>query len=86
MDINDLYNKVAQGVDENWSDLYKMRYIYLAVGKYLIKNTDFFYSVDKKLGNQNLNISELSNIYNDEKNSGDLKVICKSAALILKYL
>lgn len=86
MDINDLYNKVAQGVDEKWSDLYKMRYIYLTVGKYLIKNTDFFYSVDKKLGNQNLNINELSNIYNDEKNSGDLKVICKSAALILKYL
>ena len=86
MDINDLYNKVAQGVDEKWSDLYKMRYIYLTVGKYLIKNTDFFYSVDKKLGSQNLNINELSNIYNDEKNSGDLKVICKSAALILKYL
>ena len=29
MDINDLYNKVTQGVDEKWSDLYKMRYIYL---------------------------------------------------------
>lgn len=86
MDINDLYNKVTQGVNEKWSDLYKMRYIYLTVGKYLIKNTDFFYSVDKKLGSQNLNINELSNIYNDEKNSGDLKVICKSAALILKYL
>ena len=85
--IQDLINEVVTKVDKNWPTIYKVRYIYLEIGKRLYKDVDFFFSVDGKLGEANLSISEIRDIYNS--NLGRyvgkyLGVICKSASYILK--
>lgn len=82
-----LINNVINGIPEDWPTIYKIRYIYLEIGKQLYKDVDFFFSADGKLGEANLGISELKEIY--EHNIGRtvntyLRVICKSASYILK--
>lgn len=84
MTVNQLIDIVLSGVDNSWSTLHKIRYVYVSLGKLLRKNTDFFFSVDHKLGEQNLSADEIERIYTDDKSSGDLKVICRSAAYILQ--
>ena len=82
-DINTLIDEVVSNVHDDWPTLYKIRYVYLAVGKELMRDTDFFLSVDGKLGEANLSSQEIIDIYNSEKGRG-LAVICKSASSILK--
>ena len=82
-DINNLIDEVVSNVKDEWPILYKIRYVYLAVGKQLMRDTDFFLSVDGKLGNANLSNQEIIDIYNSDKGRG-LAVICKSASSILK--
>lgn len=82
-DINNLIDEVVSNVKDEWPTLYKIRYVYLAVGKQLMRDTDFFLSVDGKLGNANLSNQEIIDIYNSDKGRG-LAVICKSASSILK--
>jgi len=86
--INKLINNVIQGVHDDWPTIYKIRYIYLEIGKHLFKDSDFFFSVDKKLGEANLSIEEIKDIYKSEIGRtnfrSNLKVICKSASYILK--
>ena len=84
MTVNQLIDIVLSGVDNSWPTLHKIRYVYVSLGKLLRKNTDFFFSVDHKLGEQNLSADEIERIYTDDKSSGDLKVICRSAAYILQ--
>lgn len=84
MTINEAVDFIIKGVKDEWSALEKIRYVYLELGKILYKNTDFFFSVDNKLGDKNLTIEEIEKIYDDKKDSGDLKVICRSAAYILQ--
>lgn len=84
MTINEAVDFIIKGVKEEWSALEKIRYVYIELGKILYKNTDFFFSVDNKLGDKNLTIEEIEKIYDDKKDSGDLKVICRSAAYILQ--
>ncbi len=84
MTINEAVDYIINGVKEEWTVLEKIRYVYLELGKILYKNTDFFFSADKKLGDKNLTIEEMEQIYEDKKDSGDLKVICRSAAYILQ--
>lgn len=84
MTINEAIDYIIKGVKEEWNGLEKIRYVYLELGKILYKNTDFFFSADKKLGDKNLTIEEMEQIYEDKKDSGDLKVICRSAAYILQ--
>lgn len=86
MTINEVVEKVVNSVDKNWSTLEKIRYVYLSVGKMLSKYTDFFFSVDNKLGNQQLTISQIEEVYEDDKREGDLRVICRSAAYILQRI
>ena len=85
--INRLIDEVVSGIKNNWPMTYKIRYIYLEVGKRLYKDVDFFFSADGKLGEDNLSISEIKDIY--DSNIGRrvgkyLRVICKSASYILK--
>lgn len=84
-DINMLIDGIVSNVHDDWPTLYKIRYVYLAVGKELMRDTDFFLSVDGKLGSANLSSQEIINIYNSEKGRG-LAVICKSASSILKMV
>lgn len=85
MNINEIVNKIVLGVKKDWPALYKIRYAYLELGRYLQKNTDFFFSVDKKLGENNLSFSEIAELYNGESVIST-SVICKSSSLILKMI
>lgn len=86
--IDELVNIVIKNIDPSYTTLEKIRYVYLSVGKYLQKDTDFFLSLDGKLEELNLDSDELFRIYNDDKTIQTEqtwnKVICKSAALVLK--
>lgn len=83
MNINEIINNIVNSVDRTWPKLYQIRYAYVELGKYLQKNTDFFFSVDKKLGENNLTYDEIAAIYNEEVVLST-EVICKSASVILK--
>lgn len=86
--INDLVNLVTSKVNPEWPTIYKIRYVYLEIGKHLYKDADFFFSADGKLGSANLSVSEIKEIYYSELgrtvNDKYLRVICKSASHILK--
>jgi len=85
--IKELVNEVIAGVRDDWSMIYKIRYIYLEIGKRFYKDVDFFFSADGKLGEVNLSIPEIKDIYNSNlgrKVGKYLRVICKSASYILK--
>ena len=86
MTVEELSKKVIDSIDDSWSTIEKIRYVYLEVGKFVEKYTDFFYSVDKKLGEKQLSLDKIKDIYDDEKKSGDLKVICRSAAFLLQHI
>ena len=58
-DINILIDNVVSNVHDDWPTLYEIRYVYLAVGKKLMRDTDFFLSVDEKLGDANLSNQEI---------------------------
>lgn len=85
--INQLIDTVISGIQEDWPTIYKIRYIYLEIGRCLYKDVDFFFSADGKLGEANLSVSEIKEIYNHNigRSVGKyLRVICKSASYILK--
>ena len=86
MNVNELIEKVVSSVKSEWTTLEKIRFVYLETGKYLSKNTDFFFSMDGKLDDNNLSLKDLADIYNDDKLVESTKVICKSSALILKKI
>lgn len=85
MNINEVVNEIVLSVKKEWPTLYKIRYVYVILGKYLQKNTDFFFSVDKKLGNFNLSFEEVYSIYNEEVVLST-HVICKSASILMKIV
>lgn len=85
MNINEIINNIVNSVNPDWPVLYKIRYAYVELGKYLQKDTDFFFSVDNKLGENNLSFQEISDIYNDEVVLST-SVICKSASKLLKMV
>ena len=86
MTINDAVEITLNGINPEWSDLEKIRYVYVTIGGLIQKHTDFFFSVDNKLGDANLSLEEIKDIYKDKKDTGDLKVICRSAAYILERI
>lgn len=73
-----------------WDKLQMMRFVYLEMGKYLEKNTDFF--LNDKLDELSLSKEERDAVYNDnlllisdnDKRNKVYQVICKSAAYFLK--
>lgn len=85
--VNKIIEEAISGIKKDWPTIYKIRHIHLSVGKRLYKDADFFFSVDNKLGEDNLTIAEIKNIYYSNmgrKVRNELKVICKSASYILK--
>lgn len=86
MRVQDLIRKVILGIDKEWSIDTIIRFVYTECGKEMSKNTDFFFSLNNKLENQNLSYEEIEEIYNDDKKNGDLEVICKSSCHILKQI
>lgn len=86
MTINDAVKITLDGVNPEWSTLEKIRYVYVTIGGLIQKYTDFFFSVENKLGEKNLSLDEIKRIYRDKKETGDLKVICRSAAYILERI
>lgn len=86
MNVNEIVNRVVFSVKKEWSTLEKIRFVYLETGKYLVKDTDFFFSMDGKLDDYNLSLEELAYIYNNENPLESNKVICRSSALILKKI
>lgn len=85
MDVNDIIERIVNDVNPDWPTIYKIRYVYIALGKKLQKNTDFFFSLDKKLGSKNMSFEEVESAYNSD-GLGDVSVICKSSSLILKEI
>lgn len=88
--IEKIVSNVVDLVNPNWNKLQKIRFVYLKLGEYLEKNTDFF--LNDKLNEFGLSEEEFKAVYQDdlinvsERNNTDLKyqVICKSAAMLLK--
>lgn len=85
MSIDEIVDSVVNGVHAEWPTIYKIRYAYVTLGKLLKKNTDFFFSVDSKLREQNMTFEEISKAYNDDTFLST-SVICKSSSLILKLI
>lgn len=88
--INELINYIVNTINSNWDKMTQARYVYIEVGKYVQRYTDFFYSLDTKMSDLNLSIQELKEIYADDKsvhNDDDWnKIICKSGSIILKSI
>ena len=86
--LDELIEQITSSVDPSWDTLKKIRFVYIELGLYLEKNTDFFMSVQHKVLNQFLlSKDEVTNIYNDTLEDGNRKnwnkVICRSASIIL---
>lgn len=85
MSIDDIINSVISGVKEEWPLIYKIRYVYITLGKFLKKNTDFFFSVDHKLGEMNMSFQDIRDAYSNDDELSE-SIICKSSSIILKMI
>ena len=83
MTVDELVTKVVSGIKPEWDTLHRIRYVYIEVGKVLCRDTDFFFSIDEKLGDKSLSVDEIRRIY-ESSEGRNMAVICKSAAEILK--
>ncbi len=81
--LKNLKQEIIDGVNPNWNLNQRMRYVYMMAGKKLTKNVNFFYGLDKKLGNKSLSYDEIKKIYLDNKIDYN-EIICKSVSLFLK--
>ena len=87
-----IYSDIYKDIKDDWPKINKIRYVYLILGKYLEKNTDFF--LNDKLEDLKINDNEVMSIYKDNKinirelNKGkkQYQIICRSAAIILQKL
>ena len=83
MTVNEIVLEATKNINPEWSCLEKIRYIYIEVGKYLVKDTDFFFSAEGKLAEANLSVEQMTEIYNN-LNGRDGRIICRSACYILQ--
>ena len=86
--LDTLIEQITSSVEPSWDALKKIRYVYIELGKYLEKNTDFFMTVMHKVKKEHeLKPEEVERIYNDNLEDGSRKdwnrVICRSAAILL---
>lgn len=87
--VDIIYKKIESEINQEWSKLQIIRFVYLQVGLYLEKNTDFF--LNDKLDSLKISDDEIRKIYEFDKigvasrKKGEAyQIICKSAALVLK--
>ena len=86
MNLDKLIELVTKDMNNDWPTIYKIRYIYLELGKYLSKDTDFFFSVSNKLDELNFDFNQINNIYNSlegRQKDNKYEVICRSASYLL---
>ena len=83
MNVDQLIDSIISQIKPEWDNLHIIRYVYIELGKVLSRDTDFFFSMEGKLGEANLSLRELREIYESETGRKNF-IICKSAALILK--
>ena len=87
--VDIIYKKIESKINKKWNKLQIIRFVYLQVGLYLEKNTDFF--LNDKLDSLKISDEEIKKIYeldkigvSNRKNSETYQIICKSAAMVLK--
>ena len=47
--LKELKKYIISTINPNWTNLEKIRYVYIISGKYLQKHTEFFLTLDNKL-------------------------------------
>lgn len=83
--LDETINGIVNSTKKFDTNLEKIRYVYLSLGKVLCKHTDFFLRADGKITNDIMSFEEFKKVFYDTKeNSDDYTVICRSAAEILK--
>ena len=87
--LNSVTDEIISKINPSWNKLQKIRFVYLSLGKYLEKNTDFF--LNDKLADLALSKDEIDSIYFSNRlnksirnNKTAYQITCKSAALFLK--
>ncbi len=85
MKVDQIIDRIISGIHPDWDKFHIIRYVYIELGKLLSKDTDFFFSMDRKLGENNLSFDELKSIYDSEIGKNNY-IICKSAASLLKLI
>lgn len=83
--VNYLINKIVNSIDKSWNKNEIIRYVYISLGKELCKDVKFFYSLDKKMEDYSYTFDSLRELY-EPRNVETYKVICKSAAMVLKSI
>ena len=83
--LKELKKYILSNINPSWSNLEKIRYVYIISGKYLQKHTEFFLTLDNKLIEGKLSPKRLDKVYlgrlkTDEWN----KMVCKSGAEFIK--
>ena len=82
--LKDLKKYILRNIDENWSTLEKVRFVYIEAGKVLQKHTEFFLTVDDKLSN-GLSSRSLDKVFMGRTSSEEWnKMICKTGAEFIK--
>lgn len=85
MNIDELIQDVIKTINPTWSNKYKIRRVYTTLGEKLSKNTDFFFSLERKLEEKNLSLEDIKKI-NDGEILDAYKVTCHSSAKLLKMI
>ena len=83
--LKELKKHILSTINPNWTNLEKIRYVYIISGKYLQKHTEFFLTLDNKLEEGKLSSKRLDKVYmgrlkTDEWN----KMVCKTGAEFIK--
>ena len=88
-ELDRIVKNIVSKVNPKWNKLQIIRFVYLELGKYLEKNTDYF--LNDKLDKLSYSKTEMEDIYfNDQiyvsnrNKSANIQVICKSASIILQ--
>ena len=87
--LEEIKQKIINGVDPSWPIINKIRYVYLELGKEITKDADFFIYAQKKFDDENkkLSFDDLKDIYENENGrtvNDKIAVICRSSCYILK--
>ena len=88
--IDRISDEIISKINPKWSKIQKIRFVYLELGKYLEKNTDFF--LNDKLGDLKESKDSILRFYQEDiipvreidQDLAQYQVICKSAALFLE--
>ena len=84
--IEEIKKNIINNVNPSWTNIQKIRYAYLALGKAITKDADFFISAQKKFESKKLSFEDLKEIYNSKDGriiDDKVAVICRSSCYML---